>query len=176
VCVCVCVCSGSGFSFQLPDKGVRSSEKPLKKESIFRPLSDPEDQVLGCLLLEEEQAFLTLIRIVTWLGLTYGLEGLWSGSHYCQTMHIPQTCSSLVGGDLSQRVWNPRLTGGRSWHCGMCCQTAPEWHSLRQEEKIAGPGQLKIDLPDRPILYVYWISTDGWSSVGITPDTRRVAG
>lgn len=44
---------GSGFRFQLADKGVGSSEKTLKKDSIFRCMSNPEDQVLGCLLLEE---------------------------------------------------------------------------------------------------------------------------
>lgn len=48
----------SGFTFQLP-------EKPLQKDSNFRCVLDPEDQVLGCLLLEEEQAFLILIRVVT---------------------------------------------------------------------------------------------------------------
>lgn len=82
---------------------------PLKKDGISRPLPDPEDQILGCLLLAVGQAFLTLVRILIWLELAYGLEVLWGGLHCCKVMHTPQACSSSRGKNLSQRGWNPRL-------------------------------------------------------------------
>ena len=59
---------------------MRNYKKLLKKESISRPLPDPEDHILGCLLLAVGQAFLTLVRILIGLGLAYGLEVLWGDS------------------------------------------------------------------------------------------------
>lgn len=78
---------------------------------------------------------LSLLRMLAWHSIVSGLKVPLVRRQLLSDQDHSQSHSSLREKSLAQSIWSLRQTARRSWHCGVCCQPASEWHPLSEKQK-----------------------------------------